>query len=216
MRKACRFARDIRGDAVVEATILFPIMTMIFAVLVLLAIYLPSQALLQQSTQYAATALATEISDTWLTFDAENMSYRWETDKRSLPNVFESLFISHRGRIYENGPKITEAMESRNLSARTGELLVISRLSNAIIYKEITVEAYKTYRMPVTLTFVGFPKEIVLSASSTSVVQNADEFIRNVDIAADFANFVIEKFELGDITQCFDSLNETVKSIFGW
>lgn len=33
---------DVRGDAVVEATILFPIIIMVFAGLVLLAMYLPT------------------------------------------------------------------------------------------------------------------------------------------------------------------------------
>ena len=52
--------RDTRGYAVVEATILFPIMMMIFAGLMLLAVYLPNRAVLQRATQYAATAMATK------------------------------------------------------------------------------------------------------------------------------------------------------------
>ena len=66
MKKYTKFLADTKAYAVVEATILFPIIMMIFAGLVLLAMYLPTRAVLQQATQYAATALATEQSDTWL------------------------------------------------------------------------------------------------------------------------------------------------------
>ena len=69
------FISDTSGDAVVEATVLFPIMIMIFAALVLLSIYLPARAVLQRATQFAATALANEASDTWLFFDESSMSY---------------------------------------------------------------------------------------------------------------------------------------------
>ena len=40
--------------AVVEATILFPIIMMVFAGLVLLSVYLPTRTILQRGTQYAA------------------------------------------------------------------------------------------------------------------------------------------------------------------
>lgn len=52
---------DVRGDAVVEATILFPIIIMVFAGLVLLAMYLPTRAALQQATQYAAPPLPRNV-----------------------------------------------------------------------------------------------------------------------------------------------------------
>lgn len=51
MKKAKDLWRDDRGDAVVEATILFPIIIMIFAGLVLLSMYLPTRANLQRATQ---------------------------------------------------------------------------------------------------------------------------------------------------------------------
>ena len=77
MKHLNRLWRDTRGDAVVEATILFPIIIMIFAGLVLLAMYLPTRAALQRATQYAATAIATERSDTWLRHDPDALAYYW-------------------------------------------------------------------------------------------------------------------------------------------
>ena len=51
MKLQSDFIEDTRGDAVVEATILFPIIMMIFAGLMLLAVYLPVRMTLQHNTQ---------------------------------------------------------------------------------------------------------------------------------------------------------------------
>ena len=55
--------------AVVEATILFPIIMMVFAGLFLLSVYLPTRTILQRGTQYAAEGIATARSDTWVAFE---------------------------------------------------------------------------------------------------------------------------------------------------
>lgn len=48
--------------AVVEATVLFPIIILICAALVLLSIYLPMRAAMQRSTQLAPSAIATSAA----------------------------------------------------------------------------------------------------------------------------------------------------------
>ena len=68
---------DTRGDAVVEAAMLFPIIILICAALVLLSIYMPLRAAMQRSTQYAATAIATIGEDFQKTFPlCEEITWR--------------------------------------------------------------------------------------------------------------------------------------------
>lgn len=209
------FISDKSGDAVVEATILFPVMTMIFAALVMLSIYLPSQAVLQRATQYAATAIATEISDTWLFFDETSMSYYRHNSKDSLKNVYTSLFTTDYD-IEAKGEVIVAEMESRSISSKLGELTVDSQINNMFVYKEITITASREYPIPVDLSFIGFPKKLVVTAGSKAVVQNSDEFIRNVDMAIDFAGFISEKFGLNNVGNTISSFGDKVKSILGW
>ena len=206
---------DNCGDAVVEATIIFPIMTMIFAALVMLSIYLPSQAALQRATQYAATAVATEISDTWLFFDTGSMAYYRHNNKENLENVYAGLFAP-TDHLQEKGEYITISLESQSISSKTGELSVQCFINNMIIYKEVTVSATREYPVPVDLSFVGFPQTITVTATSKSVVQNADEFIRNIDMATDFAAFIYDKFELSDVGDSIGSFGSEIKSLLGW
>jgi len=213
-----RFINDESGDAVVEATILFPIMTMIFAALVLIAVYLPSQAVLQHSTQYAATALAAEMSDTWLFFSEDSMSYYRETNKDKLNNVYAALLTSVGGIDTDKGEAITSYIESRSLSSKAGELTVSCHVASRLIYNEIIVEASREYPILVNLSLIGFPRTITVSASSTAVVQNGDEFVRNMDMTTDFANYIFEKFGLKDnaMIEAIGEYGNKVKSLLGW
>ncbi len=195
MKQRFELWKDTGGYAVVEATILFPIMMMIFAGLVLLAIYLPTRGVLQHATQYAATALATETGDTWLRYDAGSMRYKWVGSRSSLPNVYAALFSSFfTGDMQGKGEKIVRTMEEDGLVWRGGELNVECKVNNYIIYKEIIVTATRTIPMPVDLSFVKFPKEIPVTVSSTAIVQNGDEFVRNIDLAADFIGYLKKRY----------------------
>lgn len=202
-----RFINDTKADAVVEATILFPIILMVFIGLVLLSVYLPERAVLQQATQYAATAISTEQSDTWLKYNDETTQYSWETNKKNLPNVYVALLSAITGKTDATGAeKTVKKIEGDSVVAVNGDLKVSMRLANYIIYKEVTITATRTVKAPVDLSFVGFPKEISITVSSTAIVQNGDEFVRTMDIASDFVEYLNEKYHLG-LEELGESLN---------
>jgi len=208
--------KDTTADAVVEATILFPIMIMIFAALVLISMYLPTQAVLQRATQYAATALATEASDTWLFYDEDNFVYYRENNRRNLQNVYVDFFTGD-GDLSSKGEAIVFELERRGISVRAGEIEVTeSRIINRILYKEAVVTATREITMPVNLSFIGFPQTISLTATSVVIVPDGDEFIRNVDMATDFLNYIIERYNLHGITDAISSFGERVSGLLGW
>jgi hypothetical protein len=209
------FIKDTNGDAVVEAAVVFPIIILIFAALVLLAIYLPVQAALQRATQYAATAIATEKSDTWLFYEEEDMSFLWESKKNNLKNVYVALFSSGAAAA-DNGEDIVTGIEGKSLSFKAGELTVNSYVANMLIYKEVVVTAKREFKVPVNLSFIRFPETIVITATSSAVVQNGDEFVRNTDLAVDFAKYIMEKFHLTNIKDSISKFGKQVSKILGW
>jgi len=215
IRLVSSMAKDTTGDAVVEATILFPIMIMIFAALVLLAIYLPTKAALQLATQHTAVTLATELSDTWLYFDEGSMALRNYDNRNQLVNVYADLFTA-RGDISGKGEALATYIESRNISSKAGEITVSVSSVNNILFREIIATATREFPMPVNLSFIGFPETVSVSATSTAVVINGDEFVRNVDIASDFVEFIIEKYNLHNITDAISSFGSKVSELLGW
>lgn len=206
---------DNSGGAVVEATILFPIIIIIFAALVLLAAFLPAQAALQRATSYAATALSTQHSDSWLYFDESSMSLKFLTDKSQLTNVYSSLFASS-GDISEIAENIVIYVEGKSVSSRAGSLEVTGEITNRIIYSEILVSARRTIPLAMDFSLIGFPSEIVLSASSTAVVKDGDEFVRNINLAGDFISFIAERYELENVTEAIGNFGSRLLSLLGW
>lgn len=209
MKRWSRLWSDTRGYAVVEATILFPIIMMIFTGLVLLAVYLPNRAVLQRATQYAATAMATESSDTWLQFNERSMQYGWYKSRRELPNVYAALFNALSGQdVQGKGETIVKNLDNQNIAWRRGNLTVECKVNSFVIYREISVTATRTIPMPVDLSFVKFPKEIPITVTSTAVVQNGDEFVRNVDLAADFIGYLKERYDLEFLDEFSNAMKE--------
>jgi len=188
---------------------------MIFAALVLLASYLPTRAALQRATQYAATAVATELSDTWLFCDNNVTSHYWKHDKNQLTNVYVALF-SGDSNAEAKGEEIAIATEAQGVSSKAGVLTVNCDAEPQIIYREVVVTAEREFTVPVDLSFIGFPKTIHVTVTSTAVVQNGDEFVRSMDLAADFVEFIKEKFQLGNVSDAIGSFGNQVKSILGW
>lgn len=192
-----RFWENTNGYAVVEATILLPVMLLIFAGVVLLSMYLPTRAVLQRETQYAATAMATTQSDTWLDFDANRMEYYWKSSLGFEDNVYAILFNPFwKGSPEEKAVTVVEKLDEGNIVARAGELKVECKVHNLVVYKEVVVTATRTIPIPVDLSLVNFPEEIPITVSSTAVVQNGDEFVRNIDLAKDFVEYLNEKYNL--------------------
>lgn len=211
-----RFQSNTKGSAVVEATILFPIIIMIFAGLVLLSMYLPQRAVLQHATQYAATALATERSDTWLRFDPESMRYYRLTDRDQLDNVYVLLFKAFTGGgETDDAAAIVKNMADKSIAYSSKNLTVEYAVNNKVVYKEISVTAIQDIPSPVNLSFVGFPKSIKLTVTSTAVVQNGDEFVRNIDLAADFVKYIDEKYHILS-SEIFSSIKEVNGKIKGY
>ncbi|MDR2360812.1 MAG: pilus assembly protein [Oscillospiraceae bacterium] len=207
------FWRDENGDAVIEATILFPIMVLIFFALVLLSVYLPTRAVLQRAAQYTVVAMATERSDTWIYFNESSMRYGWHTDRSELDDVYVAALKSELPN--SNADKAqTIAAKAENRVVLTpagggtsdGNLEVSFGVVNYIVYKEIIVTATRTIPMPLNLSLINFPSGIPITVTSTAVVQNGNEFVRNMDIAADFVNFADEKYNISS-----DSFAESVE-----
>ena len=207
--------RDEGGDAVVEAAILFPVMLMVFSALVLLAIYLPTRAALQRATQIAASAIATERSDAFVRFDENALTYGWDIAKPRFPYVYTNMF-SGTGDARERGGNIIINAESSGISSNAGDLRVDCYVNNYVVYKEVVAVATREFAIPLDLSFIGFPKTLSITVASTAVVQNGEDFIRNVDLAVEFVEYIGKKLKLDNVSETISSAWTKVRSLMGW
>ena len=202
--------RDTRGDSVVvEATILFPIIIMIFAALVLLAMYLPQRAILQESAQVAAVTIATERSDTWIAFD-ENARFISRSNQPAPRNVYVRAVQNAFPNALEDEAKarsIVESIAATGILTAPGNIYTELRYRNYLVYQEVIVTVTQTIPMPVNLAFIGFPEEITIVQQAVAVILDGDEFVRNIDIAKDLTKWLDNKLGVSE------SLDEALKLI---
>jgi len=171
---------------------------MIFAALVLLSVYLPTRATLQRATQFAATAVATEISDTWITIDMNaplNNIHKRYSHRKDLENVYALIFGNRDGMFKDKAEQIAQRVFDNSLRARIGTPEMKCHIVNRGVYKEVVVVG--EHLLPignyVDLSFIGFPTELVITVSSSAIVADGDEFVRNVDLIASRTDGLIEK-----------------------
>lgn len=196
----------------VEAAVLFPLMIMIFAALTLLAMYLPMRAALQYATQYTATAIATELSDTWLSFNEQEMKYEREESIRNLQNVYTAFFGSPTN-IQARAEQIVNNLNNRSLLLRDGETQTNAVFVNAIVYREVIVIATHEFNVPINLSIIGFPQQIGFTVTSVAAVNDGDEFIRILQLAGSFIEYVSDRYGLTDTNINIVSFFERTASI---
>jgi hypothetical protein len=194
---------------------------MVFAALVLLAMYMPQRAILQEAAQVAAVAIATERSDTWISFE-NNGSFR-RTHESEQRNVYVKAFQDTFGN--SNSPeaqnkaqRIVESIAGNNFLPIPGTITVKEPIyTNAFFYQEVIVTVEKQISTPVDLSLIGFPTSITLTQEARVVILDGDEFVRTIDIAKDLILWLDNKFDIsGNLEGVLDLINDpAIKSIFG-
>ena len=207
-----RIICDESADAVVEATILFPIIIMIFFSFILLAIYLPSSVALQRSVQKAALIASAQRSDLGYVYDVSTGKAGVNYEKLRRENVYAYMF---RGLDDEkaNLEKIVGKYAAAALY--TGKNLQVSVEQDPHDKRYIIVTAEQTLAMPFSFPFLSITDEITLRKSARSMNRDADEFIRSMDIVYDLVIRKSDKVKktLGDISDFFDIFSK-VRAFF--
>jgi len=202
--------KDTRGDAVVEATILFPIMIMIFMAIVMLSLYLPQGVVLQNATQYAAEALALERSETGYIFQENGaggtMDVYWDFDlhntifnglagtNRSTNNIWYrtfSWFFPHDGEWEARAQTIVNKIVGQSVTMTDAPVTVTITFRKTILYSELAVKAVQEIPIPVDFSFIGFPTKITVEKVSLFTIPDGDTYVRNIDEAFAFSDISV-------------------------
>ena len=204
--------RDEGGGAVVEATILFPIIFMIFFAFTMLAIYLPTSVALQRSVEKAALIVSSHRSDLGYIYDISSDKAGVDYNKLRQESVYAYMT---RGFGDENdiAGKIVEKYAADTLYK--GKNLQISFKQDPSDKRYIVVTAEQTLEMPFDFPILPISKTFTIRKSARAIIHDADEFIRNMDIVYDL---VIKKAEavketIGGIKN-FLSIFNRVKGFF--
>jgi hypothetical protein len=198
-------------------------MFMVFFALVLLALYLPQRAMLQRATQFAADAIATGMSDTWVYYDSDTQTFGRYDSHAELRDGKGGVYVTLYKAVFGGGDTVADSAKSsvegiddrENIPVvANGELTFDCSLVNYVVYKEIVVTATRSIEVPVDFSVIQFPSAIEMTVTSKAAVQNGDEFVRSIDLAVDFVNYVREKYPAVD--KIFNAVAEAGNKINGF
>lgn len=188
-----------KGNAIVEAAVVLPICILVTVALYYAAVFMCQKANLQANVENALiyyknvdSDTNVEASDTMAyakadgTVSAVGSSYgtpQYRFPYRFLgmkfdADGFESFFRSMCGTMFfDDGSNVELTTSTKNY----------------VVYKKLTATATQTVKPAISLAMVGVPDSLELSCTSSVVLTDSDDLIRNVDFAVD----VVEDTKMG-------------------
>ena len=177
---------------------------------------MPVRGNVQRAAQYAASIIGIQESDTWITYDKEQLKQRW-MEKSELPNVYVQLFGSlietsrDRSKKQETAEAVVTEILRNGILGNGGEVKEIKcEVKNYVIYKEVIVTVEYEVQLPFGIPLIGLSSHYLVTESATAIVDDGDGFVRNVDMLTDFVSYLDKKYNLklnelsGCLNQVFD------------
>lgn len=195
--------RSEKGEAVIEATLVYPIVFFIVGFIILFGLYEMQGVLEYSCAQYIAsytTKLITEpgyenygeINDNDIDFKSVN---KFSNDKEKFSaNMYRRI---NNNKISKD--KMKEKLENM---VNSSKLLKIDNTECTVNFKRsllnttIVVTVKDNIKMPDFLKYIGLDDNWSRSVTATSVVTDPAEFIRNLDMAQDVINYILDKLGL--------------------
>ena len=207
-----RFRKSEQGTAMIEATLMLPFcMIMIIGVLYA-ALYLCQKANIQANLETALLYYKGAESDTYveaktkMDYDGsglEAVGSNFGTVRYLNPYRF--FFMNFK----ENNYKSFFKSICGHMFFDSGENVTITaQRHNYVFYKSIEATATQTVKPPINLTMVGGPEEMTIEVTGKVVINDGDDFIRNVDFAID----LLADTKVGEIAQ---NIGQKARDIYG-
>jgi len=223
MHKTLRTAyKNQRGSALVyEATIIFPFIFLVMASLIFVGLYTLQRACLYSQAEkiavYASKVQAIPGYEFLYTPDAKSIDS--PTSAGSLSGKVSAMQKIHDPYRYWNfkysdGPTMEKYLEdfitknsfvniyNTNCSVTTAGIPMISQ--------RINVSITATMKLPQFIRMFGQNEAWDFEVTSTAMIMDTAEFIRNTNMAFDLSDFLLEKFH---VSKSIDKYMQRVKDI---
>lgn len=193
--------KEEKGLAVIEATILLPFCILMVIALYYVAIFMCQKANLQANVQNALIYYKNVETDTYVEA-SDRMAYMKTEDTVSAVGgsygnpqyLFPYRFF---GMKFESGKfeSFFRSMCGYMFFDTGANVELKTNVTNYVVYKKITAVATQTVKPAVSLSLVGVPDSMEISCTSSVVISDTDDFIRNTDFVID----IVEDTKIGEV-----------------
>lgn len=218
--------KEERGVILVEASIYFPIVIFTVFAMIYFGMAKYQESVLTFQVQKLASMGGRQVAyPGYEVFDGNGSLQSPAVDFKGGEN-FESAvgnYYELHGKHLYNEWKFQYGDEASRLEADLSEMLsqrsfltgvestAEVKISNQVISRSIQVKATYGLKSPRFLEYVGVPVDLTLKTYVTQCASNPTELVRNVDLATDLINFLLERFGVKDRVDSFLKKVEDIK-----
>lgn len=218
--------KEESGMIMVEASIYFPIVIFTVFAMIYFGMVKYQESILTFQVYRLATVGGREVAyQGYEVFNGDDMVSSTAVDfdsEKDFSSGMEEYYQKHSEHLY-NEWKFDYSAEASRLEGDLSEMLSSCSfltgiettaeidISNYVIGKSMTVKATYGLQSPKFLEYVGVPVDLTLKTHVTQSVSNPTELVRNVDLATDLIDFLLERFGVKDRVDSFLKKVEDIK-----
>lgn len=219
--------REESGAIMVEASIYFPIVIFTVFAMIYFGMVRYQESILTFQVEKLAMMGGREVAyQGYEVFSDDDSLGSSAVDFKSgkdFSSEMESYYNRHSEHLY-NEWQFNYSEESSRLESDLSEMLskrsfltgvetdAEVSVSNYVIGKSLTVKAAYGLKSPKFLDFVGVPLDLTLKTNVTQSASNPTELVRNIDLATDLIDFLLERFGVKDRVDSFLKKAEDIKN----
>lgn len=224
-----------QGTVLVEASIYFPlVICTVLAMIYLGLLRMQESALMYQVDRIAAEAAREEAYPGYEVFDmnvGRNLDFVWGGNMPPEDSV-EDYFRAHHANIADlyrevfgmfRGTGGSEADYEAKYAHAAEAVTLISvgtigapdvEIHKGLLSSNVTVTITHHIPLPGVLRYLGIEEDLIVETKRTKDILNPGEFVRNVDLAVDLTDYLLEKIDPGgNITGFLSKTQEILQNI---
>jgi len=218
--------KDESGVIMVEAAIYFPIVIFTVFAMIYLGMIKYQESILTYQVQRLAVIGSREVAyagyeaftgdgsleSTAVDFKGDsdfqsNVETYYDAKAKHLYHEWQFQYGGEEGRLEG---KLNDMLEQKSFLTGINTTADV-KIRNYVIGKQITVKASYGLKSPKLLEYIGVPMDMTLHTTIVQSASNPVELVRNVDLAFDLIDFLLERFHVKDRVDSFLKKVEDIK-----
>lgn len=209
--------KDKRGNSIVEATIVFPVIIMIILVLFYVTLVLCQRAILQSNLQTSLIYYKNQVSDTNVVINPDGVhnamdihANAFEDQGYNFPyrNIFMTT-VEDQGSFVNFFNNIAGPMFFKSVSS----INVTYDVKNYVVYQSLTATAEQKVTMPVRFEILGIDPTLNINVEARTVINDPDEFVRTSQLVGDLVSETKLGEKLSEMTDKVAAGYEKIKEV---
>ena len=213
-----RILKDERGAApIVEAALVYPIVIIVVVFMIYYGMYVYESSVIHDMAGTTAVMASKSVSFPGYEYLGESYVYGDHSDEGEItPDRVKKAYETMKPYRYIFKNEINDRFSDSLIEKSEDMLLKTEDIQCSITSQrhKVTVKLEKKVTMPQLFEFIGLNDSYRIKATSTALISDPAEFVRNTDITANLLGFLSQKLKAGEkFSQFREKIDSVLKNL---